>query len=320
MLAVMCERFGGPDDLVLREVPPPPAPGPSEVHVRLKARGVSFTDLLVIAGKYQVRRDPPFVVGGEGAGEVIAMGADVRDIALGDLVLCRGGCIEEVVVPASSVTRLPGTANPVAAAGFRSNYATALYALEAARLTAGETLLVTGAAGGVGLAAVDLGKLFGARVLAAARGQDKLVTCEQMGADAVIDYTYGFAEQVQNLTGGRGADVVYDPVGGDVFDESMECVAPFGRIVVVGFAAGRPALADTGAMRDKDVSVLGFTLGGVAQHAPALARRHAEMLLNWLGSGRINPYVSHEVPLRDTVAALKLVVERKVVGKAMIVG
>ncbi len=230
MQAVLCEKLGGPDDLVVRDVEEPPAPGAGEVKVALAARGVAFTDLLMIAGEYQVKPQLPFVVGGEGAGVVLEVGADVSGLAPGDRVLSPGGCVEQVVVRAERVTRLPGTVDFAAAAAFRANYATALHGLQRGRLQPGETLLVHGAAGGVGLAAVDVGKLMGATVIATASTGEKRAIARQLGADHVIDYTDGFRDQVKALTGGRGADVIYDPVGGDVFDESMRCVAPLGRI------------------------------------------------------------------------------------------
>ncbi len=318
MQAVLCEKLGGPDDLVVRDVEEPPAPGAGEVKVALAARGVAFTDLLMIAGEYQVKPQLPFVVGGEGAGVVLEVGADVSGLAPGDRVLSPGGCVEQVVVRAERVTRLPGTVDFAAAAAFRANYATALHGLQRGRLQPGETLLVHGAAGGVGLAAVDVGKLMGATVIATASTGEKRAIARQLGADHVIDYTDGFRDQVKALTGGRGADVIYDPVGGDVFDESMRCVAPLGRILVVGFTSGRPALAKTNHLLVKDAEVIGFTIGGLNRHDPAWAARNGAVLLGWLASGRINPYISHRLPLAQTAAALKLIRDRQVIGKAIL--
>ena len=218
MQVVMCEAYGEPDSLVVKDVPSP-EPGPGQVKIRLRARGVSYTDVLRIAGKYQVKDTPPFIPGGEAAGEIIALGADVKGLAVGDRVLSGGGFAEETVQAASSVVKLPSTVGFEAAASFRSNYLTAYYGLQRGRLKAGETLLVHGAAGGVGLAAVDMGKLMGARVIATARSAERLEVCKKLGADHVVDYSKGFREEVKELTGGKGADVIYDPVGGDVFDE-----------------------------------------------------------------------------------------------------
>lgn len=318
MKGVFCERLGGPDDLVVNEVAPPPAPAPGEIKVALAARGVAFTDVLMIAGEYQVKPELPFVVGGEGAGTVIEVGDGVSDFAVGDRVLCPGGCIEQVVVAADRATRLPDSVDFGAAAAFRANYATALYGLQRGRLQGGEVLLVHGAAGGVGLAAVDVGKLMGATVIATASTAEKRAIAREMGADHVIDYTQGFREQVKELTGGRGADVIYDPVGGDVFDESMRCIAPFGRILIVGFTSGRAALAKTNHLLIKDAEVIGYTVGALNRHDPAWAARNSAVLLAWLASGRINPYISHRLPLERTAEALKLIQERQVIGKAIV--
>jgi NADPH2:quinone reductase len=318
MKAVFCERLGTPDDLVVREIDPPGAPGPGQLKVALRARGVAFTDVLMIAGEYQIKPAVPFIVGGEGAGEVLAVGEGVTGFAVGDRVLCPGGCVEQVLVAAERATLLPPTVPFDAAAAFRANYATALYGMQRARLQGGETLLVHGAAGGVGLAAVDIGKLMGATVIATASTAEKRAIALQMGADHVIDYTTGFREAVKALTGGHGADVIYDPVGGDVFDESMRCIAPFGRILIVGFTSGRPALAKTNHLLIKDAEVIGYTVGALQRHDPAWAARNSRILLGWLASGRINPYISHRLPLDETAAALNLIKRRQVIGKAIL--
>ena len=218
MQVVMCEAYGGPESLVVKSVDSP-SPGPGEVKIRLRARGVSFTDVLRIAGQYHVKTPPPFIPGGEAAGEIVQLGADVAGLKIGDRVLCGGGFAEETVQLAGSVIKLPETVGFEAAAAFRSNYTTAYYALQRARLRPGETLLVHGAAGGVGLATVDMGKLLGARVIATARAQ-RLEVCKRLGADHVIDYSKGFRDEVLALTNKRGADVIFDPVGGDVFGKS----------------------------------------------------------------------------------------------------
>lgn len=318
MKAVYCERFGGLETLVIKEVDAPPAPLSGEVEVSIKARGVSFSDLVMMAGEYQDKREPPFIVGGEGAGVITAVGKDVTEFDVGDHVLCHGGCVETVCTQASKVTRMPQGVDFDAAASFRSNYATALYGLQQASFQPGETLLVHGAAGGVGLAAVDVGKLLGARVIGTAGSAEKLEVVSSMGADHVINYRDGFSAAVKDLTAGLGADVIYDPVGGDVFDESMHCIAPFGRILIVGFTGGRPALAKTNHLLVKDVSVIGFSLGGLARYKPQQASRNAKVLLDWLANGRIRPYISHRLPLLKTRDALQLVKDRKVIGKAVV--
>ena len=318
MKAVFCEKLGSHHDLVTREIDSPAAPGEGEVTIALQARGVAFTDVLMIRGEYQVKPDLPFIVGGEGAGVITAVGEGV-ELAVGDAVLAPGGCVEEVTIPASRATLLPPGTDLEAAASFRGNYATALYGMQRANLQAGETLLVHGAAGGVGLAAVDIGKLMGARVIGTASTEAKLAVVKQLGADHGINYSDGFRDEVKELTGGRGADVIYDPVGGDVFDESVRCIAPFGRILVVGFTGGRAALAKTNHLLVKDASVIGFTVGGLQRHDPAWAERNGRVLVDWLASGRIHPYISHRLPLEQTAEALQVIIDRQVVGKAIVV-
>jgi NADPH2:quinone reductase len=318
MKAVLCEQLGSPQKLVIRDIESP-SPGAGEVKVALKARGVSYVDVLQIAGQYQVVREVPFIPGGEAAGVVMEVGAGVESVQPGDRVLTTGGFAEETVVAATAVTPLPESVRFAAAAAFKSNYTTAYYGLQRGRLKAGEILLIHGAAGGVGLAAVDMGKLLGATVIATASTEEKLAVCKQMGADHVINYTEGFREQVKALTGGRGADVIYDPVGGDVFDESMRCIAPYGRILIIGFTGGRPALANTNHLLINDAEAIGFTIGALSRHDPAWARRNFEHLMGWLSSGRISPYVSHELPLEKAAEALQLIIDRKVIGKAVLI-
>ena len=318
MKAVLCEQLGSPKNLVIRDLDSP-SPGAGEVKVALKARGVSYVDVLLIAGQYQVKRELPFIPGSEAAGVVVEVGDGVESVRPGDRVLTPGGFAEEAVVAASDVIRLPDTVPFNTAAAFKSNYTTAYYGLQRGRLKAGEVLLIHGAAGGVGLAAVDMGKLFGATVIATASTDEKLAVCKQMGADHVINYTEGFREQVRALTGGRGADVIYDPVGGDVFDESMRCIAPYGRLLIVGFTGGRPALAKTNHVLIKDAEVIGFTIGALSRHDPAWAKRNVEHLMGWLSSGRISPYVSHALPLEQAAEALQLIIDRQVIGKAVLV-
>ena len=319
MKAVFCETLDGPDALVVRDVDEPGAPGDGEVKVAVAARGLSFTDLLMSKGAYQVKPPLPFVIGGEGAGVVSAVGRSVESVRVGDRVLVPAGCVEQVLVDASRITPIPSGVALDAAASFRSNYATAIYALQRGRLRQGETLLVHGAAGGVGLATVDVGKLMGATVIATAGSDDKLAVVRQMGADHVINYrSDGFRERVKELTNNRGADVIFDPVGGDVFDESMRCVAPFGRILIVGFTGGRAALAKTNHLLIKDAEAIGFTIGGLARYDPAWAARNQRVLMGWLAGGRIRPYISHRVPLERTVEGLRLIVERAVIGKVIV--
>jgi NADPH2:quinone reductase len=318
MKAIFCERLGDPELLVLREIESP-SPGPGEVKVGLRARGVSFVDLLTIAGQYQVKREVPFVPGSEAAGVVLETGPGVDRIAPGARVLVPGGYAEEVVVAAARVTPLPDSVTFEAAAAFRSSYCTAYYGLQRGRLQAGEVLLVHGAGGGVGLAAVDVGKLMGATVIATASTDEKLAVCKALGADHLINSTGGFREQVKDLTGGRGADVIYDPVGGDMFEESMRAIAPFGRLLIVGFTSGRAAAVKTNHLLIKDAEAIGFTIGALARLDPVREQRNAAILMGWLAAGRIKPHVSHRLPLARAAEALALVRDRKVIGKAVLV-
>jgi len=318
MQAIFCEQLGGPEHLVLREIASP-TPGPGEVKVALRARGVSFVDVLMIAGQYQTKREVPFIPGSEAAGVVIETGPGVEHVTAGDRVLVPGGFADETVVAAAQVIPLPATVSFEAAAAFRASYCTAYYALQRGRVQAGEVLLVHGAAGGVGLAAVDVGKLLGATVIATASTPEKLAVCARMGADHVIDYTHGFREQVKDLTADRGADVIYDPVGGDVFDESMRCIAPFGRLLIVGFAGGRAAVVKTNHLLIKDAEAIGFTIGALGRLDPARERQNLAILMGWLAAGRLTPHVSHRFPLAQAAEALAVVRERKVMGKAILV-
>jgi NADPH2:quinone reductase len=320
MKAVVCERLGDPDVLVVRDLPSPPAPGAGEVKVKVEARGVSFVELLRVAGRYQDKSELPFIPGGEAAGVVTATGPGVESVKAGDRVFATAGWVEEAVMPERQVMKLPDAVAFDAAAAFRGNYHTAYYGLQRGRLRAGETLLVHGAGGGVGLATVDTGKLLGARVIAVASTEEKRAVARKLGADHTIDPSQGgFRDRVKELTDGRGADVVFDPVGGDVFDESMRCVAPFGRILVVGFVGGRAALAKTNHLLIKDAEVIGYTAGALSRHDPAWARRNTEILIDWLAAGRLSPYVSHRVPLAEAARALEIVKNRQVIGKVVLV-
>ena len=318
MKIVQCEQYGSHLDLVVREIDQPGPPAPNQVKVAIVARGIAFSDLVRFDGTYQEKAPLPFVVGGEGAGTIIAVGSAVTHLKVGDRVLVPSGCVEQVNVDAGRALLLPEQVGCSAAAAFRTNYATAYYGLQLANLQPGETLLIHGAGGGVGLAAVDLGKLYGARVIGTASSHEKRAVVTSLGADQVLDSAQGFREQVKHLTAGRGADVIYDPVGGDVFDESMRCIAPFGRILIVGFTSGRPALAKTNHLLVKDASVIGYTVGGLQRHKPQVAEKNMATLMDWLASGRIKPFISHELPMEDVVEAYQLLVDRKVAGKVIL--
>lgn len=318
--AMLLTENGGPEKLQFVEMPLP-ALGAGDVLIEMKAAGVSFVDVLMVAGEYQFKPPLPFVPGQEGAGIVRAVGSAVTAFKPGDRVMTShppGAFTEWAVLDQKRVTPLPGTIDFVAGASFRSNYATALLAMQRARLQAGEVLLVHGATGGVGFATMQVGKMMGATVIATGGSDDKLAVVKQQGADHVINYTDGFRDAVKALTDGKGADVIMDPVGGDVFDESMRCINYLGRIVIIGFTSGRAALAKTNHLLIKDATVIGMTVGSFSAHEPEAAARNAKQILDWVANGTLKPYVSHTLPLAQAADALQLIKDRKVVSKAVL--
>lgn len=314
----MCLRSGSHLDLVVQELPDPKPPGPDEIQVALKASGLNFSDLVKFSGDYQTQTPLPFIVGGEAAGRVVAVGASVQHVSEGDAVLVPTGCVRAQTMLANQATKLPDGIDLTVAAAFRQNYQTAIDGLQRAQLRPGETLLVQGAAGGVGLAAVDIGLQIGARVIGVVSSEAKQAVVARYGAQSILLGDQGFRSEVLALTQGQGADVIFDPVGGDVFDESVRCIAPFGRILVVGFASGRPALAKTNHLLVKEATVIAYTRGGLRKHRPAEAERQVQTLMRWLAADRIKPFISHVLPLEEIQAGYQLIVDREVVGKVMI--
>src|SRR5690349_3506363 len=235
MKAVVCEGFGGPEVLAWRDVPDPPPPGPDEIQVRIEARGVQYVDVLMLAGKYQFRPDPPFIPGGEAAGSVVAVGQNVTQFRVGDRVMSRhtlGSCAELGNAKAALCDLVPEGMTIEGAGVFRGAYSTAYHALlQRGRMKAGEWVLVHGAAGGIGIAAIQVAKLFGAKVIATASTEEKRRACLGEGADYAIDYNGGFLDEVKQLTDGRGVDIVYDPIGAQVTDESLRTLAWCGRLL-----------------------------------------------------------------------------------------
>jgi NADPH2:quinone reductase len=321
MRAIMCREFGDLSVLKLEEVPDPVA-GPGQALVRIRACGINFADSIMAAGKYQNQPALPFIPGSEIAGDVVALGEGVDGFTVGDRVmgLTGGGYAELAAVNADRLTRLPDGLTYEQAASFAVTYGTSHVALaHRARLKPGETLLVHGAAGGVGLTAVELGKIMGARIIATAGGPDKLEIARAAGADEAIDYlAEDIRERVKALTGGKGADVIYDPVGGDVFDASLRCVAFEGRILVIGFAGGRVPQIPANHVMVKNVDIIGVNRPAYDVLAPEVSRRSQEQLLEWLAQGRISPLVSKTFPLERAVEGLESVVTRKSTGKVVI--
>jgi NADPH2:quinone reductase len=323
MKAMVCEAFGGPEVLALREVPDPPPPGPGEIAVRIRARGVQYVDVLMLAGKYQFRPEPPFIPGGEAAGEVVAVGPGVSAFQPGDKVMSRhtlGACAELGNAKAELCDKVPDGMSLEAAGVFRGAYATAYHALlQRGRMQAGEWVLVHGAAGGIGIAAIQVAKAFGAKVIATASTEEKRAACLEEGADHAIDYAGGFLDQVKDLTGGRGADIVYDPIGAKVTDESLRCLAWCGRLLILGFLGGGPTNIRSNYLLIKGIDAIGVRIGGLNEAAPDLAIANMRELAKLAAAGKLRPRISHRFPLERAAEALQAVIERKVIGKAVLV-
>ncbi|MGC2520952.1 MAG: NADPH:quinone oxidoreductase family protein [Burkholderiales bacterium] len=321
MKAVLCKAWGLPDTLVVEDLPSP-RPGKGQVLVTVKASGVNFPDVLIIQNKYQLKPELPFSPGSEIAGVVKQVGEGVRGFMPGDAVIALigwGGYAEEVLVEETRLAPMPAGLDVKVAASFGLAYATGYHALkDRAQLQPGETLLVLGAAGGVGLAAVELGKLMGARVIAAASSDDKLETCKRFGAESVINYERDDLRQaIRGLS--DGVDVVYDPVGGKFAEPAMRGMAWQGRYLVVGFAAGDIPKIPLNLALLKEVSLVGVYWGEFSRRDPAANAANLSQLMAWLRSGRIKPLVSATYPLERAADALNDMMNRKVQGKAVLV-
>jgi NADPH2:quinone reductase len=316
-------RWGEPDELAYAEVPDP-VPGPGEVLLDVRAIGCNFFDILMVQGKYQVRPPFPFSPGAEAAGVVRAVGPGAARVRPGQRAIAWAdwGCYaERVVVPESSVFPAPDRMADVEAAAFFIVYQTAYCALvQRAALQPGEWLLVHGAAGGVGLAAVQVGKALGARVIATAGTPAKLEIARQSGADVLIDYAReDWVERVKTETGGHGAAVIYDPVGGDVFDGSTKCIAFEGRLLTIGFAGGRIPSVALNRVLLKNVSVVGVHWGLYRRRESPLVQAWMEALANLHAHGQIRPVVYRTYPLREAAAALRALAQRESHGKVVLV-
>jgi NADPH2:quinone reductase len=323
MKAIVCKTFGPPESLVFEEVPSRPI-GKGEVRIAIKAAGVNFPDTLIIQGKYQLKAEPPFTPGGEVAGTVLEAGEKVKHVRAGDAVaalLPTGGYAEEAVASGEAVIPLPRGMDLTDAAAFPFVYGTTLHALkQRGQLKAGETLLVLGAAGGVGLAAVQLGKLMGARVIAAASSADKLAICRQHGADELVNYsTESLKESVKKLTKGQGADVIYDPVGGDLAQDCFSCINWNGRYLVIGFAAGKIPEIALNRLLLKGAAAVGVFWGAFVAREPKVNWENFQQLFAWYTEGKLKPHISKTYPLAQAATALRDMLERKVTGKVVLV-
>ena len=322
MKAILCTKWGQPEDLIVGDVPQP-TPGPGEVRIGVRACGLNFADTLIIQGLYQEKPDFPFSPGGEIAGEILEVGAGVSHLKIGDRVaaLCgHGGFAEEAVAPARNAIAIPDAMPYEAAAGFVIAYGTAHVALtHRAHLQAGEVLLVHGAAGGVGLAAVQIGKLLGATVIATASSQEKLDLVAANGADHLINYrSDDFRNRVKELTDGNGADVILDPVGGAVFEQSLRCINWEGRILVIGFAGGTIPKVPANLLLVKNVSAVGLYWGAYAKNDPKVLTNSLATLFGWYAQGKIKPHVSQTFPLEKAADALNSLMQRKAMGKVLL--
>ncbi|MBB2494004.1 NADPH:quinone oxidoreductase family protein [Aquipseudomonas ullengensis] len=323
MKAVLCKAFGPAETLVLEEVASPEAKK-NEVLIEVHAAGVNFPDTLIIEGKYQFKPPFPFSPGGEAAGVVKAIGEKISHLKVGDRVMALtgwGSFAEEVAVPGYNVMPVPASMDFASAAAFGMTYGTSMHALkQRANLQPGETLLVLGASGGVGLAAVEIGKAMGAKVIAAASTAEKLEVARKAGADHLINYSeQSLKEEVKKLTGGQGVDVIYDPVGGELFEEAFRSIAWNGRFLVVGFAAGGgiPALPANLPLL-KGAALIGVFWGAFAQRQPQDNAANFQQLFAWHAEGKVKPLVSQTFPLSDAASAINALGQRKAVGKVVV--
>ncbi len=322
MKAVLCKAFGPPESLVLEELPPP-TPAAGEVVVDVHAAALNFPDVLMIQGKYQSQPPFPFAPGGEIAGTVAALGDGVEGFEVGERVFAGigfGGFAEQVAVKARALRRIPEGMSFQQASGISTTYGTSYYALkQRAALQPGETLLVLGAAGGVGLAAVELGRAMGARVIAAASSDEKLAVAREAGAHELVNYADGeLKEKVKALTGGKGADVIYDPVGGALFDQVMRSVNWYGRVLVIGFAAGDIPKVPINLILLKSCQVVGVFFGAWSARCPEEAAANFQEILALYGEGKIKPLVGAEYPLTDYADAMRCLMERRAIGKVVV--
>ena len=322
MKAVLCKAWGPPESLVFEERPSP-RPKDDEVVITVDAAGVNFPDTLIIEGKYQYKPEFPFSPGAEVAGVIKEVGAKVTTFQAGDVVAALGlwgAFAEEVAITAKKCVKLPASADRRVAAAFGLTYGTSYYALkDRAMLQRGESLLVLGAAGGVGLAAVELGRLMGARVIAAASSDTKLATAREFGATDTINYeTEDLREAIKRLTDGKGVDVVYDPVGGRYTEPAVRGLAWKGRYLVVGFAAGEIPKIPLNLLLLKGASIVGVFWGSFTQQEPDTNANNIATLMQWVQQGKLRPLISKTYPLEQAALALRDLMERRAQGKIVL--
>ena len=322
MKAVVCNAWGLPDTLVVEDLPDP-TPGPGQVALDVMAAGVNFPDVLIIQGKYQFKPELPFTPGSELSGVVSQVGEGVDNVKVGDKVIAftaQGAFAQQIVVPAQACMPMPPGMDFDTAAAITLTYGTSHHAVvDRAALKEGETMLVLGAAGGVGLAAIEIGKALGARVIAAASSDDKLAVCREHGADTTINYSAeDLREAIKAATGGKGPDVIYDPVGGIYAEPAFRSIGWRGRYLVVGFANGEIPKLPLNLMLLKGASLMGVFWGEFAKREPKANMAAMRQLMDWLAEGKIKPRISGRYALADTAAALNDMAARKVTGKVVI--
>jgi NADPH2:quinone reductase len=322
MKAVLCKSWGLPDTLVIEDLPDV-VPAPGQVAIDVQAAGVNFPDVLIIQNKYQFKPELPFTPGSELAGVIRAIGEGVNNFKVGDKVLVfvsQGAFAEQIAVPATAVMPMPPGLDFDTAAAVTLTYGTSHHAVvDRAQLKAGETMLVLGAAGGVGLAAIEIGKALGARVIAAASSDEKLAICKEHGADATINYsTQDLREAIKSTTDGKGPDVIYDPVGGIYAEPAFRSIAWRGRYLVVGFANGEIPKLPLNLALLKGASVVGVFWGEFARREPKANQAAMQELMGWMAEGKIRPHISGRYALADTARALNDMAARKVTGKVVI--
>lgn len=322
MRAVVCKAFGPVESVVVEPFDLPP-PKPGQVRVRVAAAGVNFPDTLMVQGKYQVKPKLPFVPGAELAGTVEAVGEGVTDFTPGMRVVGmvgEGAFADVANVSAARLMQHPDSMDPVTAAGFSMTYGTSMHALaQRAKLQPGETLLVLGASGGVGLAAVELGKAMGATVIAAASSDEKLAVAKNAGADHLINYSTGsLKDQVKALTGGKGVDVVYDPVGGDLLEEAVRATAWEGRVLIVGFASGTIPRIPVNLMLLKGSALVGVFYGTFRDLDPEGNRANFAKMFEWFEEGKLKPLISQTMELEKVVDAFHILAGRGAIGKIVL--
>lgn len=322
MKAVLCKAFGPADTLVIEDTSSPHIKK-NEVLLDVHAAGINFPDTLIIEGKYQFKPPFPFSPGGEAAGVISAVGENVSHLNVGDRVMALtgwGSCAEQIAVPAYNILPMPDAMDFTTAAAFSMTYGTAMHALkQRGALQAGETLLVLGASGGVGLAAIEIGKAMGARVIAAASSAEKLEVARQAGADELINYQdEDVRERLKTLTKGQGVDVIIDPVGGDLFETVFRSIAWNGRMLVIGFASGTIPSLPANLPLLKGAAVIGVFWGSFAQRQPQDNVANFQQLFAWFAEGKLKPLVSQTFALEDTAQAINTLAARKAVGKLVI--